>query len=435
MENNLTRDNQLPKPQGLYDPRFEHDSCGVGFICNVKGVRSHDVVVSGLEILKRLSHRGATGADPKTGDGAGILIQMPHEFIAKVARENNFNLPEKGKYGVGLVFLPRIESERNFCKDVFAKIIKQEKEILLGFRSVPVDNADIGKAARETQPVIEQVFISATKSIATKYGDKDSGGSSQLDFERKLYMIRKQVENIIRASNLKQKSFFYITNLSSRTLSYKGLLMPDQVERFFPDLLDKDMQSCLALIHSRYSTNTFPTWDLSQPFRFLAHNGEINTLRGNINWMKAREGLLKSKAFKNIKKIFPVIVPNGSDSATIDNVFELLYLSGRSLPEAMMMLIPGAWEENHSLDDKIRAFYRFHTCFMEPWDGPAAMAFTDGVKIGALLDRNGLRPARYLVTKNDLVVMASETGVLDIKPEDIVYSGRLEPGKMFFIDT
>ncbi|MDD5568289.1 MAG: glutamate synthase large subunit [Candidatus Omnitrophica bacterium] len=406
---------------GLYDPRFEHDSCGVGFICNVKGVKSHDIVVSGLEILKRLAHRGATGSDPRTGDGAGILIQMPHEFIAKVAQENNFNLPPKGKYGVGLVFLPRIESERKFCKDAFVKIIKQEKEELVGWRNVPVDNADIGESARETEPVVEQVFI----------GSKLEG----LDLERKLYLIRKQIENIIRSSNLKQKSFFYITNLSSRTLSYKGLLMPEQVERFFPDLLDKDMQSCLALIHSRYSTNTFPTWDLSQPFRFLAHNGEINTLRGNINWMSAREGLLKSKALKSLKKIFPIIVPGGSDSATIDNVFELLYLSGRSLPHAMMMLIPGAWEENHLLDDKVRDFYRFHTCFMEPWDGPAAMAFTDGVKIGALLDRNGLRPARYLITKNDLVVMASEVGVLDVKPEDVAYSGRLEPGKIFFIDT
>ncbi|MFA5144433.1 MAG: glutamate synthase large subunit [Candidatus Omnitrophota bacterium] len=421
MENNIIRNNHLPPAQGLYDPRFEHDSCGVGFICNVLGIESHDIVISGLEILKRLAHRGATGADPKTGDGAGILIQMPHEFIAKVSGENKISLPKEGKYGVGLVFLPQAGSERKFCKDAFAKIIKQEKEELLGWRSVPVDNADIGKAAQETEPVIEQVFI----------GSKLAG----LDLERKLYLIRKRVENIIRSSKLKQKSFFYITNISSHTLSYKGLLMPQQVERFFPDLLDKDMKSCLALIHSRYSTNTFPTWDLSQPFRFLAHNGEINTLRGNINWMAAREGLLRNKAFGDLKKIFPVIVPGGSDSATIDNVFELLYLSGRSLPQAMMMLIPGAWEENHLLDEKIRSFYRFNTCSMEPWDGPAAMAFTDGVKIGALLDRNGLRPARYLVTKDNLVIMASEAGVLDVSPDNIAYSGRLEPGKMFFIDT
>ena len=421
MENNIIRDNHLPRAQGLYDPRFEHDSCGVGFICNVKGVKSHDIVSSGLEILKRLAHRGATGADPKTGDGAGILIQMPHEFMAKVSKENNFILPPKGRYGVGLVFLPRIESERKFCKDAFAKIIKQEKEELLGWRNVSVDDADIGKAAQGTEPAIEQVFV----------GSKLEG----LKLERKLYLIRKQVENIVRSSGLKQKSFFYVTNLSSRTLSYKGLLMPEQVERFFPDLLDKDIKSCLALIHSRYSTNTFPTWDLSQPFRFLAHNGEINTLRGNINWMRAREGLLKSKELGSLKKIFPIIVPGGSDSATIDNVFELLYLSARPLAHSMMMLIPGAWEENKLLDEKIKGFYRFHACFMEPWDGPAAMAFTDGAKIGALLDRNGLRPARYLVTKNDLVVMASEVGVLDIKPSDIVYSGRLEPGKMLFIDT
>ncbi|MDO8662115.1 MAG: glutamate synthase large subunit [Candidatus Omnitrophota bacterium] len=418
---------------GLYDPRFEHDSCGVGFICNVKGVKSHEIVASGIEILKRLAHRGATGADPKTGDGAGILIQMPHEFMLKAAGENNISLPPKGAYGTGLIFLPQLEPERKLCKDIFSKIIKQEKQQLLGWRKVPVDNTVIGKTAQETQPVIEQVFIGIASS--SRQGGTPRNDNDNLEFERKLYLIRKQVENKIRASALKQKSFFYITNLSSRTLSYKGLLMPEQVDSFFPDLKDQDMRSCLSLVHSRYSTNTFPTWDLSQPFRFLAHNGEINTLRGNINWMTARESLLKSKHLGDLKKIFPVIVPGGSDSASIDNVFELLYLSGRSLPHAMMMLIPGAWEENQLLDEKIRGFYRFHTCLMEPWDGPAAIAFTDGTKIGALLDRNGLRPARYLVTKNDLVIMASEVGVLDIKPADIVYSGRLEPGKMFFIDT
>ncbi|MDD5196025.1 MAG: glutamate synthase large subunit [Candidatus Omnitrophica bacterium] len=414
--------------KGLYDPRFEHDSCGVGFVCNVKGLKSHTIVAQGLEILRSLAHRGATGADPKTGDGAGILIQMPHEFMLKVAAENKIILPDKDKYGTGLVFLPVDASEREFCKNVFSKIVKQEKQELLGWRSVPVDNKDIGKAARESQPVIEQVFIGS--------------GLYGLELEKKLYLIRKQVENLIRASGLKQKSLpagrqdsFYIVSLSSRTLIYKGLFMPEQVASFFPDLKDADMQSCLSLVHSRYSTNTFPAWNLSQPFRFLAHNGEINTLRGNINWMRAREGLLRSKAFADLKKVFPIIVPGGSDSAAIDNIFELLYLSGRSLPHTMMMLIPGAWEGNRLLDEKIKGFYRFHACFMEPWDGPAAMAFTDGEKIGAILDRNGLRPARYLVTKNDLAIMASEVGVLDIKPEDIAYSGRLEPGKMFFIDT
>ncbi|MDD2927919.1 MAG: glutamate synthase subunit alpha, partial [Candidatus Omnitrophica bacterium] len=381
--------------RGLYDPRFEHDSCGVGFVCNVKGLKSQAIVAQGLEILRSLAHRGATGADPKTGDGAGILIQMPHEFMLKVAKENKIILPDKDKYGTGLVFLPVDAAERKFCKNVFTKIVKQEKQELLGWRSVPVDNKGIGKAARESQPVIEQVFIGS--------------GLRGLGLERKLYLIRKQVENLIRASGLRQKSLsagrqdpFYIVSLSSRTLTYKGLLMPEQVASFFPDLKDVDMQSCLSLVHSRYSTNTFPAWNLSQPFRFLAHNGEINTLRGNINWMRAREGLLRSKAFGDLKKVFPIIVPGGSDSAAIDNVFELLYLSGRPLPHTMMMLIPGAWEGNRLFSEKMKGFYRFHTCFMEPWDGPAAMAFTDGEKIGAILDRNGLRPARYLVTKNDL---------------------------------
>jgi glutamate synthase domain-containing protein 1 len=343
MENNITKFTRLPDSRGLYDPRFEHDSCGVGFVCNIKGVSSHNIVAGGLEILKRLSHRGATGADPKTGDGAGILIQMPHEFIQKVARKDKISLPEKGRYGSGLIFLPQDKAEREFCKEAFIRFIREEGQEFLGWRSVPVDATQIGKTAQETQPVIEQIFI----------GSKLDG----LNLERKLYFIRKQVENLIRVSHLKQKASFYVCSLSSRTLSYKGLLMPEQVDSFFLDLKDSSMESALALVHSRYSTNTFPTWDLSQPFRFLAHNGEINTLRGNINWMSAREGLLKSKLFTDLKKIFPVIVPGGSDSATIDNVFELLYLSGRSLPHAMMMLIPGAWEENKLLDESLRGFY------------------------------------------------------------------------------
>ena len=411
--------------QGLYDPRFEHDSCGVGFVCDIKGKKSNDIVKQGLEVLKRLSHRGATGADPKTGDGAGVLIQIPHDFLLSVCQNNRIDLPSPGEYGTGLVFLPRDAKERKFCKDVFLKGIKNENQILLGWRKVPVDDSDIGKTAKDTQPVIEQLFI--RKKVTNR---------DRLSFERTLYVIRKQVENIIRNSSLKQKSFFYITNLSSRTFLYKGLLMPHQVENFFPDLKNESIKSALCLIHSRYSTNTFPTWDLAQPFRFLAHNGEINTLRGNINWMKAREGLLKSELFaKDLKKIFPVIVPGGSDSATIDNVFELLCLSGRPLAHAMMMLIPAAWEQNNLMEEKQKNFYKYHACFMEPWDGPAAIAFTDGINIGAVLDRNGLRPARYIITKKDLVVMASEVGVLDIAPSDILKSGRLEPGKIFFIDT
>jgi len=413
------------KAQGLYDPRFEHDSCGVGFVCHVQGEKSSSIIRQGLEVLRRLSHRGATGADPQTGDGAGILIQIPHDFLVKVCREEKITLPALGDYGTGLVFLPQNSKARAFCKDKFSRVIRKEGLRLLGWRKVPVDDTNIGKAALETQPVIEQVFIAKNKAL------KD-----QLDFERKLYCVRRQVENIIRTCRIKQKAFFYITNLSSRTLSYKGLLMPAQVGDYFPDLKDKDLKSAICLVHSRYSTNTFPTWDLSQPFRFLAHNGEINTLRGNINWMQARESLLKSKAFGgDLKKILPVIVPGGSDSASLDNVFELLLLSGRSLAEAVMMLIPEAWQQKKALSDELKGFYQYHACFMEPWDGPAAIAFTDGTRVGAVLDRNGLRPARYIITKNNLVVMASEVGVLDIPPEDILVSGRLEPGKIFFINT
>ncbi|MFH1868363.1 MAG: glutamate synthase large subunit [Candidatus Omnitrophota bacterium] len=415
----------FPQKQGLYDPRFEHDSCGVGFVCDIKGRRSHAIVKDGVRVLERLSHRGAVGADPKTGDGAGILIQMPHKFLAKECVKNDMLLPDYGRYGSGLIFLPTDEKERIFCIDVLEATALREGQRLIGWRTVAVDDSKIGETARKTKPVIKQIFIGRSKSV------KD-----ELDFERKLYIIRKQAENIIRASGLKQKSSFYITNLSTRTLSYKGLLTPEQLEDFYPDLKSEDMESSLAIVHSRYSTNTFPTWDLAQPFRFLAHNGEINTLRGNINWMSARESLLKSKLFgKDIKKIKPVVVPAGSDSASIDNMFELLVLSGRPLAHAMMMLIPPAWGNNKNLSKKIKDFYKYHKCFMEPWDGPAAIAFTDGNSIGAVLDRNGLRPARYIVTKKNFVVMASELDVLDIRPSDIKYSGRLEPGKMFFIDT
>ncbi len=415
----------LPQKQGLYDPQFEHDSCGVGFVCNIKGNKSNDILKQGLEVLRHLAHRGACGADPKTGDGAGILIQFPHDFFVSVCADEKIKLPEEGRYASGLVFLPLDKDERKFCKEVFRKAIASEQQLFLGWRSVPVDNRDIGQSAKDSQPQIEQIFIGVNKKI-----------NDVLSFERKLYVIRKQVENIIRASKIKQKTFFYIPSLSSRTFIYKGLLMPHQVENFFLDLNSREIKSALALVHSRYSTNTFPTWDLSQPFRFIAHNGEINTLRGNINWMAARQSLLKSGLFgRDLKKILPVIVPGGSDSAAIDNVFELLTLSGRSLAHAISMLIPAAWEQNNLLTRKIKAFYKYHACLIEPWDGPAAIAFTDGLCIGAVLDRNGLRPCRYIVTKNDFVVMASEVGVLDIAPSDILYSGRLEPGKTFFIDT
>ncbi|MDD5561017.1 MAG: glutamate synthase large subunit [Candidatus Omnitrophica bacterium] len=411
------------KAQGLYDPAFEHDACGVGFVCNIKGQKSNAIVRQGIEVLHRLSHRGAVGADPKTGDGAGILIQIPHDFLKKVNRD--INLPAPGAYGVGLVFLPQDPGERSFCKEAFERVIREEGQSLLGWRTVPIDGSDIGEGAKSTQPVLEHILIGRGKGI-----------DSEMGFERKLYVIRKRLENAVFESALKQKNSFYITNISCRTLSYKGLLMPKQIDAFFLDLKDESIKSALCLVHSRYSTNTFPTWSLAQPFRFLAHNGEINTLRGNINGVRARERSLASELFgRDIERLKPVIVEGGSDSASLDNLFELLVLSGRTLEHAMMMLIPAAWEHDKFMNRELSDFYKYHACFMEPWDGPAAVAFTDGKNIGAILDRNGLRPARYIVTKKDFVVMASEVGVLDIAPEDIKTSGRLEPGKMFFIDT
>jgi len=415
----------FPEKQGLYDPQFEKDSCGVGFVCDIKGRKSCQIVAQGLEILNRLAHRGAVGADPGTGDGAGVLIQTPHKFFTKIAAKHRFVLPGAGEYGTGLVFLPSGLEERLRCKDIFTQEIERAGLYLIGWRQVPVDGSVIGDTARSTMPSIQQVFVGKKEAF-----------SAELDFERRLYLLRKRIENALRQAFPRQKSAFYVTNLSCRTFSYKGLLTPQQVGRFFPELNDPDMESSLCLVHSRYSTNTFPSWDLAQPFRYLAHNGEINTLRGNINWMLAKESLLNSQFFgQDTVDLKPVIVPGGSDSASIDNLFELLVLSGRSLEQAMLMLIPEAWEQDHSLDTRLKSFYEYHACCMEPWDGPAAMAFTDGTRVGALLDRNGLRPARYIVTKRDLMVMASEAGVLDIPGQDIAFCGRLEPGKMLLIDT
>ncbi|MFH1390603.1 MAG: glutamate synthase large subunit [Candidatus Margulisiibacteriota bacterium] len=417
----------MRKPEtivGLYDPAYEHDSCGVGFICDIKGKKTNKIVLQGLEVLRRLAHRGATGSDPKTGDGAGLLIQIPHTYLSAISSEIRIELPDAGAYGTGLVFLPTNSKERLDCKKIIETVIKSEGQILLGWRKVPVNNGEIGESAKETEPEIEQVFIGKGTSI------------DPLAFERKLFVIRKIAENKIRASKFKQRSFFYIPSLSSRTFVYKGLLMPEQVGSFFLDLRDPRIESAIALVHSRYSTNTFPTWDLAQPFRFLAHNGEINTLRGNINWMAAKESLLANPLFgDDLAKILPVIVQGGSDSAIFDNVFELLLLSGRSLPHVMMMMIPGAWEQHNKMSSELKEFYRYHACLMEPWDGPAAMAVTDGTSIAAVLDRNGLRPARYILTKDGMLAMASEVGVLDIPAETIAISGRLEPGKILYIDT
>ncbi len=412
-------------PQGLYHPWFEHDACGVGFVADMKGVRSHDIVRKGLQILQNLTHRGACGCDPLTGDGAGLLLQIPHEFLKQACKPLRIALPAPGQYGVGMVFLPRNVRERNVCLETFEKIIHEEGQKFLGWRTVPVDENAPGPVAREVMPEIRQIFIGAGRGV-----------NDPATLERKLYVIRKRVEHAIRESDLKDSESFYLPSLSGRTICYKGLLLPNQIPAFYRDLNDPTFVSALALVHQRFSTNTFPSWDRAHPYRFIAHNGEINTLRGNINWMHAREKLFASPLFgDDIKKIVPIINLDTSDSGMFDNALELLMHTGRSLAHAVMMMIPEAWQKHESMSDTKRAFYEYHACLMEPWDGPASIAFTDGTVIGAVLDRNGLRPSRYVVTKDGLVVMASEVGVLDIPPEDIVLKNRLQPGRMFLVDT
>jgi glutamate synthase (ferredoxin) len=417
---------QPPGKQGLYDPAFEHDACGVGFLANIKGRRSHDIVRSGLEILLNLDHRGACGAEPNTGDGAGILIQVPDEFLREVTQELGFQLPEPGQYGVGMFYLPRDPAERRACEDIVARLVAEEGQTLLGWRDLPTDNASLGKTALASEPFMRQLFVARDPALA-----------DELAFERKLYVIRKRAENEIRYSGrFAESRLFYVSSLSCRTCIYKGMLMPEQVGKYFLDLADPRMTSALAVVHSRFSTNTFPSWDRSHPYRYLAHNGEINTLRGNVNWMRARQSMMASGLFgDDLQKIFPIVNTDGSDSAMFDNCLELLVLAGRPLPHAMMMMIPEPWTNHESMSDELRAFYEFHSCLLEPWDGPASMVFTDGVQIGASLDRNGLRPSRYYVTSDDLVILASEAGVLPVPPEKVIQKGRLQPGRMFVIDT
>ncbi|MEW8298126.1 MAG: glutamate synthase large subunit [Candidatus Thiodiazotropha sp.] len=411
----------LPPKQGLYDPANEHDACGVGFVANIKGVKSHETIRQGLEILDRLTHRGAVGADPKAGDGAGILLQIPDAFFRGVA---DFELPPQGDYAIGMVFLPQNEASRAECEETIEALIAGEGQQLIGWRDVPVNNSGLGESVVPTEPVVRQVFVARGESC----NDQDA-------FERKLFVIRKQIENRIRQAEMEGGNAFYFTSFSSRTLVYKGMLLANQVGEYFLDLQDDRMQSALALVHQRFSTNTFPTWDLAHPFRMIAHNGEINTLRGNVNWMSARKNSMASEVLgEDLEKIWPLIPEGQSDSACFDNALEWLVAGGYSLAHAMMMLIPEAWGGNKLMDKERRAFYEFHAALMEPWDGPAAVAFTDGRQIGATLDRNGLRPARYLITEDDLVVMASEMGVLDIPEEKIVKKWRLQPGKMFLID-
>ncbi|MFO0863149.1 MAG: glutamate synthase large subunit [Gemmataceae bacterium] len=418
-----------PGKQGLYDPFYEHDACGVGFVADMKNRPDHDIVEKALRILHNLEHRGACGCEPNTGDGAGILIQMPHDFLVRETAKLRIKLPARGDYGVAMVFLPSDATDRARVEQIFEKVVRDEGQAVLGWRTVPTDNSMIGETAKRGEPVMRMLFVGKQSVLPPDRTD------DPLAFDRMLYVIRKMVENAIRHTNLPHREMFYVASLSSRTMVYKGMLNADQVKPYYPDLADPELKSALALVHSRFSTNTFPNWTRAHPYRFIAHNGEINTLRGNINWMHARESMLASELFgDDIEKIRPVIDQNGSDSGMFDNVLEMLVLSGRSLPHSVMMMIPEPWSGDEMMSPEKKAFYEYHSCLMEPWDGPASIAFTDGMRIGAILDRNGLRPSRYYVTKDGLVIMASEVGVLDIAPEDVLLKGRLQPGRMFLVD-
>ncbi len=407
----------------LYDPLTEHDACGVGFVANVSGERQHRVVSDGLHVLEHLEHRGACGCDPESGDGSGILCQVPHEFFDAACNDNGFRLPKDRRYGVGAIFLPRAREARDQCRSVIEAAATELKLDVLGWRDVPIDEKFCGQLALSSRPHIVQLFVAPQADL-----DEDA-------LERKLYVLRKICETRVPAAVPGHEVDFYICSLSCRTIVYKGMLTATQLEYFFPDLGDAQFASALALVHSRFSTNTLPSWGLAQPFRYLAHNGEINTVRGNSNWMNAREKLFVSAKFgDDMANLLPIIRPGLSDSAVFDNGLELLYQTGRSLPHTVMMMIPEAWEKHESMPDEKKAFYDYHSCLLEPWDGPASIAFTDGRSIGAVLDRNGLRPSRYSVTKDGYVVMASETGVLDIAPENVEYKERLQPGRMFYVD-
>jgi glutamate synthase (NADPH/NADH) large chain len=421
-----------PEAQGLYDPAYEHDACGVGFVAHVKGQKSHTIVRQALQVLINLQHRGACGCETNTGDGAGILIQIPDRFFRQESERLGIDLPPHRGYGAGLIFLPRDPERRGRIQDLFERIVIEEGQVVLGWRDVPTDNTTLGASAVAVQPAFQQIFIGRGPSLAAP------GASLEGDarFERTLYVIRKRVEHAVDALPEEDRRFFYVVSLSSETLIYKGMLTASQLDSMFPDLTDPAIESALALVHQRFSTNTFPSWPLAHPYRYVAHNGEINTLRGNINWMKAREALLESDVLgPDLRKIVPIIREGGSDSAIFDNVLELLVMSGRSLPHALLMMIPEPWQNNDTMSAERRAFYEYHSSLMEPWDGPASIAFTDGTVIGAVLDRNGLRPSRYYVTTDDLVILASEVGVLDVPPERVLLKERLHPGKIFLVDT
>ncbi|GAC1465531.1 MAG: hypothetical protein NVSMB9_05230 [Isosphaeraceae bacterium] len=416
----------LPLAQGLYDPRNEHDACGVGFVVDLKGRASHRLVLDGITALVNLNHRGACGCEDNTGDGAGILIQIPHEFFKERCTAIGVDLPEPGHYGVGAFFTAPDPAQRDFGMKLFERIVAEEEQVFLGWRPLKTDHSSLGESARAVEPVLYHALIGRGPRI-----DDDDR------FERKLFVVRKRFETEIEHSGLCDHKYFYFSSLSCRTLVYKGMLTPEQVPLYFADdLHDEKLASALCLFHSRFSTNTFPSWELAHPYRMLSHNGEINTLRGNINWMRAREALFASDLYEpgDVEKLLPIIREGLSDTACLDNAVELLVRSGYSLPHAMMMLIPEAWEGHETMSQVKKDFYAYHSCLMEAWDGPASIGFTDGRTIGAVLDRNGLRPSRYIVTKDGMVLMASEVGALNIPPEDIVLKGRLEPGKMFLVD-
>ena len=413
----------FPDKQGLYDPEMEKDNCGVGFIANIKGIKTHNILKQALEILKNLKHRGAVGADATTGDGSGIMIQIPHEFFKKEIKKIGINLPDEGNYAAGMLFLPQEPNARLFCEGIVEKILSEENQKFLCWREVPVNVNACGQLARATRPIVMQIFI-------------DKNNQSKDEFEKKLLVVRKRVQNTILSLKRPYTDSFYICSLSTSTIVYKGLILGNKLDEFYLDLKDEGLITSIAVVHERYSTNTFPAWKLAQPFRFLAHNGEINTIRGNINWMNAREGVMNSNIFKkDFHKILPVIEPDGSDSASLDNAFELFYANGHPMENVMMMLIPEAWQNDSTMSKEKRCFYQYLARTMEPWDGPSTIVFTDGIKIGVTLDRNGLRPARYLITKDNLVIMASEAGAVEIEPERVVKKGRVEPGRIFLIDT
>ena len=414
-----------PEASGLYDPAMEHDSCGVGFVANIKGVRSHQLIEDALNVLWHMDHRGAVGAEKNTGDGAGILTALPWEFLEKVAkRDAGLTLPAKGKYAAGMVFLPKKDAERAAAKKRCEELVARFGQKLIGWRTIPVNNADLGPTAKASEPVMEMIFV------------ENVGALSEEAFDRKLWLIRKRATHEIHGiAGFDSDSIFYIASLSSRIMVYKGMLTPAQVMNYFPDIHDPDFTTHLAMVHSRFSTNTFPSWDRAQPLRFMSHNGEINTLRGNVNKMKSRQGQLISELFGDeLRDAYPIIEPDLSDSGAFDNVLELLIMAGRSMPEAMMMMVPEAWQNHKTMDKKKKSFYRYHSHIMEPWDGPASLVFTDGRYIGACLDRNGLRPSRFYVTTDDVVIMASEVGVLDVPADKVKTKGRLQPGKMFLVD-